>query len=119
MNHLRELLSGEADRVQPKADLDDVFRCADRQRRHTKTRNAVLSVAAVLVVAGGVLTVSTSNGSKIRTSPQSGVTAASLGGMVISDAKTPASYKASTLDRRDPDTADGPYSIVVQARIDR
>jgi hypothetical protein len=116
MNDLRELLTREADRLNPKADLDDVFRRADRQRRRTKTRNAVLSVAAVLVFAGGVLTVSTSNGSKVRTNPQSGVTAASLGGMVISDAKTPASYKASTLDRRDPNTADGPYSIVVRAR---
>jgi hypothetical protein len=116
MNDLRELLAREADRVQPKGDLDDVYRRADRQQRHTKTRNVVLSAAALLVFAGGVLTVSTSNGSKIRTSSQSEVTAASLGGMVISDAKTPASYKASTLDRRDPDTADGPYSLVVRAK---
>lgn len=116
MNDLRELLTREADRVQPKGDLDDVFRRADRQRRHTKTRNAALSAAAVLVFVGGALTVSSSNGSSIRTSPQSQVTEASLGGMVISDVKGAASYKASTLDRRDHDAEKGPYSIVVRAK---
>ncbi len=116
MNDLRELLIREADRVQPKGDLDDVYRRADRQQRHTKTRNVALSAAALLVFVGGALTVSSSNSSKIRTSPQSEVTEASLGGMVISDAKGTASYKAFTLDRRDPDAAGGPYSLVVRAK---
>ncbi len=116
MNDLRELLTREADRVQPRSDLEDVFRRADRQRRHTGIRNVVLSAAAVLVFVGGALTVSSSNGSRIRTSPRSEVTEASLGGMVISDAKGTAPYKAFTLDRRDPDAADGPYSLVVRAK---
>jgi hypothetical protein len=116
MNDLRELLTREADRVNPKADLDDVFRRADRQRRRTKTRNVVLSAVALLAFVGGTLTAGSSNDIKIRTRPRSDVTEASLGGMVISDAKTPASYKAFTLDRRDPDAADGPYSAVVRAK---
>ena len=116
MNDLRELLAREAERVQPKGDLDDVFRRADRQRRHTKTGHLALSAAAVLVFVGGALTVSSNNGSRIRTSPLSEVTEASLGGMVISDVKGTASYKAFTLDRRDLNAADGPYSIVVRAK---
>jgi hypothetical protein len=116
MNDLRELLSREADRVQPKADLDDVFRRADRQRRRTKTRNASLSATAVLVFVAGALSVSSTNGSKIRTSPRAEVTEASLGGMVIGGVKGAASYKAFTLDRRDPDAAKGPYSVVVRAK---
>jgi hypothetical protein len=35
---------------------------------------------------------------------------------VISDAKGTASYKAFTLDRRDPGAAGGPYSLVVRAK---
>jgi hypothetical protein len=116
MNDLRELLTREAERVQPKHDLDDVIRRADRQRKHTKIRNVLLSAAAALLFVGGALTVSSSNGSRIRTSPQSAVTEASLGGMVIRDVTTPASYSATTLDRRDPDAADGPYSLVVRAK---
>jgi hypothetical protein len=116
MNDLRELLTSEADRVHPKGDLDDVFRRADRQQRHTKAPNVALSGAAGLVFVAGTLTVRSSNDSSVRTTPQSAVTEASLGGIVISDAKTPASYEAHTLDRRDPRTADGPYSIVVRAK---
>jgi hypothetical protein len=116
MNDLRELLTREADRVQPRSDLEDVFRRADRQRRHTGIRNVVLSAAALLVFVGGALTVSSSNSSKIRTRPQSEVTEATLGGMMISEVKGTASYKAFTLDRRDPDTADGAYSLVVRAK---
>ncbi len=116
MNDLHEFLSREADRVQPKGDLDDVFRRADRQRRRARTRNLAFSAAAVLLFVGGALTVSSSNGSKVRTSPQSVLTETSLGGMVIGGASGPASYKASTLDRRDPNASEGPYSIVVRAK---
>jgi hypothetical protein len=57
MNDLRELLTREADRVQPKGDLDDVFRRADRQQRHTKTRSVALSAAALLIFVGVALTI--------------------------------------------------------------
>jgi hypothetical protein len=93
-----------------------VFRRADRQQRHTRTRNLALSAAAALVFVGGARTVGSSTGSRVRTSQPSDVTEASLGGIVISDAKTPASYKASTLDRRDRNADTGPYSIVVRAK---
>ncbi len=116
MNDLHELLTREADRVRPKRDLDDVYRRADRQRRHSKTRNVAWSAAAVLAFVGGVLNVSSSDGSKVQTNQQSEATEATLGGMLISEAKSPASYKAFTLDRRDPNAIDGPYSLVVRAK---
>jgi len=120
MKELTTALGRHAAKVQPTADVADLYKRIERRhQRERRSRLAVTVAAGSLVLIGAVGLVVAQRSDVDGNITESSIAPAASridlpGGLVIDAGASDQPHDYSTLDRVHPDVTDGPYSLVVR-----